>query len=353
MNTENTIPELDIKTVVIGNHKITYRPLLACDAGLSIKLPKWVTDDDAIKIGIIPALNGMDVMDIIPLIDNKENGSIVSFPKAKQDKAESDTNYRASAKELKTFSFNGKALTVLSDKKGELWFIAREVCNALDIVNNKQAVDRLDDDEKLLYVLHTSGQNRNVLTINESGLYSLTLTSNKPEAKSFKKWITAEVLPSIRKTGGYQFSRKNPTPQTVFLRNHKAACLITPDKNKRLQYANQKTLEQTGIDILKDAGILTPLDNQALQAFLNKKIDDRTIQQLLDAVHYQHLDHTNARQILLGMFIKLDKGILYLARKCPLVDDHKAIQETQGAIINVPVYFKGHGTCRATVINLY
>lgn len=77
------------------------------------------------------------------------------------------------------------------------------MCNQLEIRNTSQATSSLDDDEKLPYVLHISGQNRNVILINESGLYSLVLTSRKPEAKKFKKWITNEVLPEIRKTGYY------------------------------------------------------------------------------------------------------------------------------------------------------
>lgn len=83
------------------------------------------------------------------------------------------------------------------------WFVASDVCNQLEIRNTSQATSSLDDDEKLPYVLHISGQNRNVILINESGLYSLVLTSRKPEAKKFKKWITNEVLPEIRKTGSY------------------------------------------------------------------------------------------------------------------------------------------------------
>ena len=89
----------------------------------------------------------------------------------------------------------------------EVWFVASEVCKLLDIQNVTQAVSSLDEDEKLPYVLHRSGQNRSVTLISESGLYALVFKSKKPTAKQFRKWITKEVIPSIRKTGSYGINR--------------------------------------------------------------------------------------------------------------------------------------------------
>lgn len=82
---------------------------------------------------------------------------------------------------------------------GEPWFVAVDVCNALDIDNATQALTRLDDDERTLI----SNEGRSVNAINEAGLYSIILGSRKPEAKAFKRWVTHEVLPTIRKTGSY------------------------------------------------------------------------------------------------------------------------------------------------------
>lgn len=104
---------------------------------------------------------------------------------------------------LQTFQFHTHQLTVIVDEHSEPWFIAKEVCEILDYSDTSMTVKRLDDDEKLVQTLFVSGQNREVLLINESGLYSLILTSRKPEAKAFKKWVTSEVLPAIRKTGSY------------------------------------------------------------------------------------------------------------------------------------------------------
>lgn len=95
-------------------------------------------------------------------------------------------------------------------QNGEPWFVAADVCAALDIANVSDAVGRLEEYEKLVSLVTISGQGRNVLLVNESGIYSLVFTSRKPEAKAFKKWVTTEVLPSIRKTGSYSIHRQLP-----------------------------------------------------------------------------------------------------------------------------------------------
>lgn len=82
----------------------------------------------------------------------------------------------------------------------EPWFVASDICRALDIQNVTQAVQKLDDDERSMFNI---GRQGNANCVNEYGLYSLVLASRKPEAKKFKRWITHEVIPSIRKHGGY------------------------------------------------------------------------------------------------------------------------------------------------------
>ena len=95
------------------------------------------------------------------------------------------------------------------------WAIAKDVCDALLIQNSRQAVAVLDDDEKLAYKIHTSGQNRNTWMINESGIYSLIFRSNKPEARLFRKWVTNEVLPAIRKNGYFDPHYKLDDPEQI------------------------------------------------------------------------------------------------------------------------------------------
>ncbi len=112
--------------------------------------------------------------------------------------------------DLIPFNFNGQSVQVITGKDGEPWFVASHVCNILDHTNTSMAISRLDDDEKLVSTLLISGQNREALLVNESGLYSIIMTSRKPEAKAFKKWVTSEVLPSIRKTGSYSLKPMTP-----------------------------------------------------------------------------------------------------------------------------------------------
>lgn len=98
----------------------------------------------------------------------------------------------------------GKIRTIQKD--GEPWFVAADVCRALDIKNNRDAMTRLDEDEKGVVSTDTPSGKQEMSIINEPGLYSLVLGSRKPEAKAFKRWITHEVLPSIRRTGAYSLA---------------------------------------------------------------------------------------------------------------------------------------------------
>lgn len=104
-----------------------------------------------------------------------------------------------------SFDFDGQAVRTITIL-GEIWFVLADVCAVLDITNIGNASARLDDDEKnSIRNPDVNGErgNPNITIINESGLYSLILTSRKPDAKRFKKWVTSDVLPTIRKTGGY------------------------------------------------------------------------------------------------------------------------------------------------------
>ena len=88
-------------------------------------------------------------------------------------------------------------------RNNEPWFVASDVCDSLEINNPSQALTRLDDDEKDIILNDTLGGEQKMLIVSESGLYSLVLGSRKPEARNFKRWITHDVIPAIRKHGGY------------------------------------------------------------------------------------------------------------------------------------------------------
>lgn len=113
------------------------------------------------------------------------------------------SDLRIPENQLTSFSHEtfGSVRTLIKD--GEPWFVAADVCSALDIRNNRDAVSRLDEDEKGVASTDTPGGEQQMSIVNKPGLYSLVLGSRKPEAKAFKRWITHEVIPQIRKTGAY------------------------------------------------------------------------------------------------------------------------------------------------------
>lgn len=107
--------------------------------------------------------------------------------------------------ELQVFTFSEKSqplnTTIIN---GEPFFIAKDICDVLEFQNPTDIVKKfLDNDEYLTYKIDRAGQKRDMVFVNESGLYCLIFRSNKPAAKTFRKWVTSEVLPQIRKTGSY------------------------------------------------------------------------------------------------------------------------------------------------------
>lgn len=171
----------------------------------------------------------------------------------------------------------GQVRTVLKD--GEVWFVGKDVCECLAVKNVSDAINRLDDDEKADIVLNDGNQNRNFSIINESGLYSLVLSSRKPEAKKFKKWVTAEVLPAIRKTLKY-----------LEFVEHK--CEID-----NLLYIKDNEITTTSLIIAKETGkehskILRDIDDE-LNKIDNAKIGD--ISQMKKDIIY--FDSMNRQQL--------------------------------------------------------
>lgn len=105
--------------------------------------------------------------------------------------------------EIIPFDFEEQAVRVIM-RDEEPWFVAADVCRVLEIGNTSDAVKRLDDDEKDVDSIDTLGGTQRATVINESGLYALVLTSRKEQARRFRKWITSEVLPAIRRHGRYE-----------------------------------------------------------------------------------------------------------------------------------------------------
>lgn len=153
--------------------------------------------------------------------------------------------------ELQTFNFNDIPLRTLTDENGDPWFVAKDVCDILGHSNVSMALDRLDDDERAKFNLGRQGEGN---IINESGLYSLVLGSRKPEAREFKRWVTHEVLPTIRKHGAYM------TQQTL------DKALTSPDF--LIQLATRLKEEQEKVKALEPKA-------RALDAFTN--VEDKLL----------------------------------------------------------------------------
>lgn len=98
----------------------------------------------------------------------------------------------------------------------EPWFCAADICKSLEFPSPEASLRKLDDDEKMMRKIFASSKNRDMWFVNESGLYNLIFRSNKPEAKAFRKWVTSEVLPAIRRTGSY-----NPSPLRYLVSDNK------------------------------------------------------------------------------------------------------------------------------------
>ena len=139
--------------------------------------------------------------------------------------------------EIRKFDFKGAALHTLTDEAGEPWFVARDVCDILELSNVTEALRPLDDDEKSNFRISEVAQNggRAPLIISEPGLYKLIMRSRKQEAKEFQRWVTHEVLPQIRKTGGYIPTSESDSDEDIMARAVLVAQKTIDRKNQQLQ----------------------------------------------------------------------------------------------------------------------
>lgn len=179
--------------------------------------------------------------------------------------------------ELKIFSNPtfGSIRTLNID--GEPWFVASDVCKALDINNVSMAISRLDDDERNTVSL-TEGipGNPNKAIVNEPGLYALVLSSRKPEAKAFKRWITHEVIPSIRKHGGYVAGQEHMSDEELMAKALLMAQKTIADRDARISALQvEVAVAQPKVayfDELVDRNLLTGIRETAKELGIKQKV---------------------------------------------------------------------------------
>lgn len=135
----------------------------------------------------------------------------------------------------------GEVRTLFKD--GEPWFVGVDVCRALEIKNNRNAFARLDSDEKGVHSVDTPGGKQDLVIVNEPGLYRLILGSRRPEANTFKRWMLHDVVPAIRKTGGYIMGEEHMDDEEVMAR----ALLIAHNKLAQLDKQVAKLREEAKI----------------------------------------------------------------------------------------------------------
>lgn len=205
-------------------------------------VPEEVLTDPTMRTALgmdpIPGMN-------TPVDDNKQI-SMFDYMQNKNNSSTSSTTTTTAASEVTVFKNLvhpefGELRTVEID--GEPWFVGKDVATALGYSNTRDALSRhIDNEDKTSVVIPDSGSNYKSKTtlINESGLYSLILSSKLPSAKEFKHWVTSEVLPSIRKNGAYIRNQENMTPAEIVARGLIAAQKIIEEREKEIVHLNNR-----------------------------------------------------------------------------------------------------------------
>jgi prophage antirepressor-like protein len=202
----------------------------------------------------------------------------------------------------------------------EVWFVARDVCDVLELSNITETLKRVDEEDQSSLKLNSGGQLRDMKIVNESGMYTIILLSNKPEAKKFKKWITSEVLPSIRKNGLYATST---TIDNLLANPDLAIELLTKLKEERLakeQLQIENELNKKKINILTHVSKLYTATeiakelNMSSAVVLNQKLNELKIQYKMNGTwipysNYEHLGYFSIKQDV------LDNGHVIYNRK--------------------------------------
>lgn len=169
---------------------------------------------------------------------------------------------------------------------GEPMFVAKDVCAALGLGNSRQALARLDDDEKGVISTDTPGGEQQMQAVNEPGLYVLVLSSRKPEAKAFKRWVTHEVLPALRRDGGYMVARADETPEELMARALKAADATLArvrDENARLTRRNQVLEPKAAFfdSVMESDGLISVRAAAKVLKSYDREMGERRLRQML------------------------------------------------------------------------
>ena len=192
--------------------------------------------------------------------------------------------------ELQVFSYKDAVVRTV-ERDGEVWFVAKDVCDVLELTNPTVAIEALDEDERSKFFLGRQGE-ANI--INESGLYALVFRSNKPEAKAFSKWVRSEVLPQIRRTGSYTTRKEQPALPSGVIEGARVIFEVAGIKDNQLSLALDKVYASyTGRSALKagEVELVAPTQNHTLTPTqIGKRfgLNARQVNEKLAYAGYQH-----------------------------------------------------------------
>lgn len=218
----------------------------------------------------------------------------------------------------------GQVRTINID--GEPWFVGKDVAKILGYKDTSDAMRRhVDDEDKLTRCFTDSGQKRELYIINESGLYSVILSSKLPSAKRFKRWVTSEVLPAIRKTGSYDMDEYSPEIKAILMHDKK---LVKID-NRVTDLENHMTIDYGQQTVLGDEvnkAVLDALGGKYSNAYneIGKKVFAECNRDL------KHYFHVNARNNVPKR--RFEEAVQYIQRWRPCTNTQIQIRDCNAQV---------------------
>lgn len=208
---------------------------------------------------------------------------------------------------LQVFSYNGAQVRTV-EQNGEPWWVLKDVCDILGIANSRDVVNRLDDDEKGVGQIDTLGGAQEMTIISESGLYNVILRSDKPEAKPFRKWVTAEVLPSIRRSGGYINNAEELIAKT-------ATAVVTEVVKQMVPILQRLSPYYDPLEDLRAASITAPLPRRKAAPGIIRRLDEDVRRQVDDMMLTDKFSYDDIREYLARFGIAISNSAICRYRK--------------------------------------
>lgn len=208
---------------------------------------------------------------------------------------------------LKVFSYNGAQVRTV-EQNGEPWWVLKDVCDILGLSNSRMVVDRLDEDEKGVSQIDTLGGAQEMTIISESGLYNVILRSDKPEAKPFRKWVTAEVLPTIRRSGGYINNAEELIART-------ATAVVAEVVKQMVPILQRLSPYYDPLEDLRAASMTAPLPRRKAAPGIIRRLDEDVRRQVDDMMLTDKFSYDDIREYLARFGIAISNSAICRYRK--------------------------------------